>query len=167
MACAQQPKGGAVKTLALLLLIASIVLTVASVIAAVPANLSIDPELRSYLNHEVDQSCRGRLVDVTVYDGTTPDPDAPANPPARYWRLTIKIEERYTGRQNHGEFVLTTMSQPPILQKGALVLAYGTKTKSDRGRLWGNVFPMTELSPGRYTVDDRDARRLRRAAARN
>lgn len=146
------------KTLILIVAVVCVSLTAGLALSAVPTCVSVSSDVRNYLDHRASQSCRGRIIDVTEYvydDSSHIDPQPPEQPPLRYWRLRIAIEERYTGRHKKGEMTLMTLVMPPVVQPGALVLAYGTKTKSDRGRLWGNVFPLTALPDGCYVVDER------------
>lgn len=121
--------------------------------AAIPSTVAVTPDLRHHLDHEVSQACRARIVDVCEYTLWVPAPDPPKDPPLKYWRIRVLIDEVYTGRQKQGELLLTTLVPPPVSKRGTIVLAYGTKIQSDWDRLWGNVCLMRETAAGQYVVD--------------
>lgn len=68
------------------------------------------------------------------------------------WKIEVRVLDSSNKAVRGSRVELYSLRTPPERRPGAIVLAYGEKTASDGGRLWGNVLPVVTGTDGRMRV---------------
>lgn len=124
--------------------LATLILSAAGMVWSLPAHgmapsLVFPDELGKYLASK-DLVVRGKLLSA----------ERRRDPADGRWVIVLQPEQTLKGSAAAAVTIFSLATPPPSVI-GASVLAYASRTRSDKNRLWGNYFPI-EVEGGRESV---------------